>query len=109
MRAYTGGGPDLVWYGAAGDRTKTWINAFGIVNEFRGVFVRDDYGGYTSYDADLAGVQQCLSHVLRYLDDAHAIAPTPRPGPARSPTPYARRSTEINTSRAEARPPPTPT
>jgi len=73
MRAYTGGGPDLVWYGAAGDRTKTSINAFGIVNEFRGVLVRDDYGGYTSYDADLAGVQQCLSHVLRYLDDAHAI------------------------------------
>ena len=73
MRAYTGGGPDLVWYGAAGDRTKTSINAFGIVNEFRGVLVRDDYGGYTSYDADLAGVQQCLAHVLRYLDDAHAI------------------------------------
>jgi len=73
MRAYTGGGPDLVWYGAAGDRTKTSINAFGIVNAFRGVLVRDDYGGYTSYDADLAGVQQCLSHVLRYLDDAHAI------------------------------------
>ena len=37
------------------------------------MLVRDDYGGYTSYDADLAGVQQCLSHVLRYLDDAHAI------------------------------------
>ena len=37
MRAYTGGGPDLVWYGAAGDRTKTSINAFGIVNEFRSV------------------------------------------------------------------------
>jgi transposase len=73
MRAYTGGGPDLVWYGAAGDRTKTSISAFGILDEFRGVLVRDDYGGYTSYDADLAGVQQCLSHVIRYLDDAHAI------------------------------------
>lgn len=73
MRAYTGGGADLVWYGAAGDRTKISINAFGIVNEFRGVLVRDDYGGYTSYDTDLAGVQQCLAHVLRYLDDAHAI------------------------------------
>jgi hypothetical protein len=75
MRAYTGGGPDLVWFGAAGDRTKISINAFGIINAFRGVLVRDDYGGYTSYDADLAGVQQCLSHVLRYLDDAHAIDP----------------------------------
>jgi transposase len=73
MRAYTGGGADLVWYGAAGDRTKTSISGFGILEEFRGVLVRDDYGGYTSYDADLAGVQQCLSHVLRYLDDSHAI------------------------------------
>ena len=73
MRAYTRGGADLVWYGAAGDRTKTSINAFGIVNEFRGVLVRDDYGGYTSYDDDLAGVQQCLAHVIRYLDDAYAI------------------------------------
>ena len=60
MGAYTGGGPDLVWYGAAGDRTKTSISAFGILDEFRGVLVRDDYGGYTSYDDDLAGVQQCL-------------------------------------------------
>ena len=37
------------------------------------MLVRDDFGGYLSYDADLAGVQQCLAHVLRYLDDAHAI------------------------------------
>jgi transposase len=73
MGAYTGGGPDLVWYGAAGDRTKTSISGFGILDEFRGVLVRDDFGGYLSYDDDLAGVQQCLSHVLRYLDDAHAI------------------------------------
>ena len=73
MRAYTGGGADLVWYGAAGDRTKTSISGFGILDDFRGVLVRDDFGGYISYDADLAGVQQCLAHVLRYLDDAHAI------------------------------------
>ena len=44
-----------------------------ILDDFRGVLVRDDFGGYLSYDADLAGVQQCLAHVLRYLDDAHAI------------------------------------
>jgi hypothetical protein len=37
------------------------------------VLIRDDFGGYLSYDADLAGVQQCLAHVIRYLDDAHAI------------------------------------
>jgi transposase len=73
MNAYTGGGPDLVWYGAAGDRTMASISGFGILDDFRGVLVRDDFGGYVHYDDDLAGVQQCLSHLLRYLDDAHAI------------------------------------
>jgi len=62
MRAHTGGGADLVWYGAAGDRTKTSISSFGILDDFRGVLVRDDYGGYVHYDDDLAGVQQCLAH-----------------------------------------------
>ena len=67
---------DLVWFGAAGTRTKKAISAFGILDGFRGVLVRDDFGGYTSYDKNLAGVQQCLSHLLRYLDDAHAIDPS---------------------------------
>jgi transposase len=62
MRAHTRSGPDLVWYGAAGDRTKASISGFGILDDYRGVLVRDDYGGYTSYDDDLAGVQQCLAH-----------------------------------------------
>ena len=75
MRAYTGGGPDLIWYGAAGNRTKAAITGFGILDGYRGVLVRDDYGGYLSYDAGLAGVQQCLAHLYRYLDDAYATDP----------------------------------
>ena len=75
MRAYTGGGPDLIWYGAAGNRTKASITGFGILDGFAGVLVRDDYGGYLSYDAGLAGVQQCLAHLYRYLDDAYTIDP----------------------------------
>jgi transposase len=75
MHAYTGGGPDLIWYGAAGDRTKASITGFGILDGYRGVLVRDDYGGYLSYDARLAGVQQCLAHLYRYLDDTYAIDP----------------------------------
>jgi transposase len=79
MRAYTGppGGPgrDLVWYGAAGNRTKTPIRDFGLLENFTGVLVRDDFGGYTSYDPQLAGVQQCLAHIIRYLDDAYVIDP----------------------------------
>ena len=75
MHAYTGGGPDLIWYGAAGNRTKAAITGFGILDGYRGVLVRDDYGGYLSYDAGLAGVQQCLAHLYRYLDDAYATGP----------------------------------
>jgi transposase len=84
LRAYTRGwagdpledlAGDLVWYGAAGTRTKKAITAFGILQDYRGVLVRDDFGGYLSYDKQLAGVQQCLAHLLRYLDDAHDIDP----------------------------------
>jgi transposase len=73
--AYTGGGPDLVWYGAAGTRTKKAISAFGILDNYTGVLVRDDFGGYVSYDGDLEGVQQCLSHLLRHLQDVIDIDP----------------------------------
>jgi len=66
---------DLVWYGAAGTRTKKAITEFGILDTFAGVLVRDDFGGYLSYDKKLAGVQQCVSHLLRYLDDAYDIDP----------------------------------
>ena len=75
LRGWTGGGPDLIWYGAAGDRTKASITGFGILDGYHGVLVRDDYGGYLSYDAGLAGVQQCLAHLYRYLDDAYATGP----------------------------------
>jgi transposase len=75
LRGWTGGGPDLIWYGAAGNRTKAAITGFGILDGYRGVLVRDDYGGYLSYDAALAGVQQCVAHLYRYLDDAYATDP----------------------------------
>ncbi len=66
---------DLVWYGAAGNRTKPSISSFGILDGYHGVLVRDDYGGYVSYDEYLAGVQQCLAHLARHLADVHAIDP----------------------------------
>jgi transposase len=75
LRSCTTGGPDLVWFGAAGTRTKKALRAFGILDDYAGVLVRDDFGGYLSYDSDLAGVQQCLSHMLRHLQDAHDIDP----------------------------------
>jgi hypothetical protein len=36
MLAYTGGGADLIWYGAAGNRTKLAITGFGILDGYRG-------------------------------------------------------------------------
>lgn len=73
--ACAGGGADLVWFGAAGTRTKKEITAFGILDNFDGTLVRDDFGGYVSYDDDLEGVQQCLSHMLRHLQDVIDIDP----------------------------------
>jgi len=75
MSACTGGGPDLVWYGAAGNRTKAAITGSGILDGFAGILVRDDYGGYLSYDAGLAGVRQCLARLHRYPDGTFAIDP----------------------------------
>jgi uncharacterized coiled-coil protein SlyX len=75
MRSCTTGGADLVWFGAAGTRTKKAITGFGILDNYTGVLVRDDFGGYLSYDTDLAGVQQCLSHMLRHLQDVADIDP----------------------------------
>jgi hypothetical protein len=107
MHAYTGVGEgpsrDLVWYGAAGDRTKASISGFGILDTYRGVLVRDDYGGYLSYDDDLAGVQQCLAHALRYLDDVHAIDPAAQ-GWARQVAEALREAIgAVNTARAQGR------
>jgi transposase len=103
MGAYTGGGPDLVWYGAAGDRTKTSISSFAILEEFGGVLVRDDYGGYTSYDTDLTGVQQCLAHALRYLDDTHAIDPKSQAWAAQVADALREAIHAVNTARADGR------
>jgi hypothetical protein len=103
MRAFTGGGADLVWYGAAGDRTKASISGFGILDEFRGVLVRDDFGGYLGYDPDLAGVQQCLAHVLRYLDDTHAIDPDTQAWARQVADALRAAIHEINTARAADR------
>lgn len=75
MHGYTGGGPDLIWYGVGGTRTKKEITAFGILDNYAGILVRDDFGGYVSYDDDLEGVQQCLSHLLRHLQDVTDIDP----------------------------------
>ena len=103
MGAYTGAGPDLVWYGPAGNRAKASISAFGILDGYQGVLVRDDCGGYVNYDEKLTGVQQCVAHLLTYLGDAHEIDPSPRHWPARSATYCEKRSQPVNAARTSRR------
>ncbi|MGH3404417.1 MAG: IS66 family transposase [Streptosporangiaceae bacterium] len=103
LRGWAGGGPDLVWYGAAGNRTKASISGFGILDGYRGVLVRDDYGGYLSYDAGLAGVQQCLAHLYRYLDDAYAIDPVSRVWTRQAADALRAASAAVRTARASSR------
>ena len=90
MRAYTGGGPDLIWYGAAGNRTKASITSFGILDGYRGALVRDDYGGYLSYDAALAGVESASPTSTDTSTMPTRPTRNPRPGPGRPAMPSAR-------------------
>lgn len=103
MRAYAGGGPDLIWYGAAGNRTRASITGFGILDGFSGVLVRDDYGGYLSYDTQLAGVQQCLAHLYRYLGDAYAIDPVSQVWTRQAGDALREASAAVRTARAAGR------
>ncbi len=57
----------LVWYQATTSRSSQSIKNLGIFDRWYGVLVRDDYAGYHQFDAQLAGVQQCVQHVLRHL------------------------------------------
>jgi hypothetical protein len=57
----------LVWYKAIAARTKERIAAMGVFDNWHGILVRDDYAGWHQFDADLAGVQQCASHLIRHL------------------------------------------
>jgi len=75
MRWCTTGGADLVWFGAAGTRTKKAITAFGILDDHHGSWSATTSAGYLACDTDLAGVQQCLSHMLRHLQDVQGVYP----------------------------------
>lgn len=57
----------LIWYASITSRSGQSIKDLGIFDRWYGVLVRDDYAGYHQFDADLAGVQQCASHLLRHL------------------------------------------
>jgi hypothetical protein len=56
----------LVWYKEIAARSSKKIAQLGVFDTWRGILVRDDYAGYYQFDPDLAGVQQCGSHIIRH-------------------------------------------
>ena len=56
-----------------GRATRRRSNGFEILDGYRRTLVLEDYRGYLSYDAGITGVQQCLAHLYRYLDEAYVV------------------------------------
>lgn len=65
----------LISYAATRSRSKDAIKALGVLDGYRGYLVSDDYAGYRQFDPDLAGRQQCCSHLLRYLQGVRELDP----------------------------------
>jgi len=57
----------LVWYKDISSRSSPALAGLGVFNAWPGILVRDDYVGWHQFDAHLAGVQQCCSHLMRHL------------------------------------------
>ena len=57
----------LVWLAVIGSRSKTSIKDLGVLDGYAGYLVRDDYAAWHQFDAQLAGVQQCVAHLFRHL------------------------------------------
>jgi transposase len=66
----------LVWYAPIGSRSKTAIVGLGIMRDYPGYLVRDDYAGWHQFDAQLAGVQQCAAHLIRHCKGVLELHPT---------------------------------
>jgi transposase len=65
----------LVWYAATGSRSKKAIADLGVLDRYTGYLVRDDYAGWHQFDAHLAGVQQCVAHIFRHVQDVLDLHP----------------------------------
>ena len=63
----------LVWYAAIPSRSSEAIKSLGVLDDYHGVLVRDDYAGWAQFDTQLAGVQQCCQHLSRHLKGVHAL------------------------------------
>lgn len=65
----------LVWLAGIPARSKTALRQLGVFDRFTGWLVRDDYAGWHQFDTGLAGVQQCVQHLLRHLQGVLDLHP----------------------------------
>lgn len=66
----------LVWYRALPARTKVALRNLGLLGDYRGYLVRDDYAAWHQFDDTVAGVQQCVAHLFRHLQGVLDLHPT---------------------------------
>jgi len=65
----------LVWYRALPARTAVALRNLGVLGDYRGYIVRDDYAGWHQFDARAAGTQQCVAHLFRHLQGVLDLHP----------------------------------
>lgn len=65
----------LVWYRALPARTKVALRTIGVLGDYRGYIVRDDYAGWHQFDTTAAGTQQCVAHLFRHLQGVLDLDP----------------------------------
>jgi transposase len=65
----------LIWYTAMPSRSKDAIAELGVLEDWHGFLVRDDYVGWHQFDAHLAGVQQCVAHLIRHCKGVLELHP----------------------------------
>jgi transposase len=65
----------LIWYAATPSRSKDAIADLGVLDNWHGFLVRDDYAGWHQFDEHLAGVQQCCAHIIRHCKGVLELHP----------------------------------
>lgn len=65
----------LIWYTAMPSRSKDAIADLGVLDDWHGFLVRDDYAGWHQFDPQLAGVQQCAAHLIRHCKGVLELHP----------------------------------
>ena len=56
----------LIWYAPINARSSKEIGDLDVLSGWGGVLVRDDDKGWQQFDDTLAGVQQCVAHLIRH-------------------------------------------